>query len=214
MYSNRGNLKYLRELWKIIAPFYLIVINVFIYIVMYISGADIDSFTNEKLLKWGVNYKLLTTNGEWWRLFTSIFIHKEFLHLAFNMYGLLIISILTHHYISRINYVLIYVISGVVSNVVCMSWQESSISFGSTSSILGLLGVMFTACLANAYPVQNFKNLIILSSLFLLSNIVISFEGNYLIANTGGFVTGCILGIFLTKQIRKETQFEQQFSVK
>jgi hypothetical protein len=37
------------------------------------------------LIHWGSNFGPATLNGEWWRLFTSMFLHFGLVHLALNL---------------------------------------------------------------------------------------------------------------------------------
>ena len=63
----------------------LIGLNVLLFIVMVISGVSFMSPTTENLLKWAADYGPLTLGGQWWRMFTSLFIHIGVIHLLFNM---------------------------------------------------------------------------------------------------------------------------------
>jgi hypothetical protein len=56
----------------------LVAINVLVFLTTVLSG--------QTLIEWGSNFGPYTTGGEWWRLFTSLFLHAGVLHLLFNMW--------------------------------------------------------------------------------------------------------------------------------
>src|SRR5215468_1786445 len=66
----------------------LLILNTLIFIVMSIKGVSFFSPTAESVLPWGADYGPLTLNGQWWRMFTSMFVHFGIIHLAFNMWVL------------------------------------------------------------------------------------------------------------------------------
>ena len=70
---------------------YIIIgICVFLFIMMYIFGNGSESTST--LIKFGANYDLLTKSGEYYRLFTCMFLHIGIWHLLCNMYSLYIIG--------------------------------------------------------------------------------------------------------------------------
>ena len=71
----------------------LIYLNVGIFLLMVVVGLGFIFFKGHDLLNWGANFKPLTTNGQWWRLLTSTFLHGGLMHLLANMYGLLFVGI-------------------------------------------------------------------------------------------------------------------------
>jgi membrane associated rhomboid family serine protease len=55
--------------------FALIAINIVIFMGMVIGGVYPFQPTPDSLLAWGADYGPLTTQGQWWRLFTAMFAH-------------------------------------------------------------------------------------------------------------------------------------------
>ncbi|MFW9825533.1 MAG: rhomboid family intramembrane serine protease, partial [Candidatus Thorarchaeota archaeon] len=81
---------------------------------------------------------------EIWRLITPIFFHADALHLFSNSFALLIFgaTVETSHRFSKIKYLLVFFISGIVGNVFSLILLPSTtISLGASGAIFGLLGV-------------------------------------------------------------------------
>jgi len=58
---------------------------VLIFLAMIIRGVPFLSPTSQDVLGWGADYGPLTLNGQWWRMFASMFLHFGIIHLVFNM---------------------------------------------------------------------------------------------------------------------------------
>ena len=62
------------------------VLNVLVFVLMIFSpGAVSDP---ETLVSWGASVGPRTTNGEWWRVITSLFVHGGFWALVMTLIGL------------------------------------------------------------------------------------------------------------------------------
>jgi hypothetical protein len=69
-------------------PPILISINILLFVAMLVSGVNFLMPEQQSLLDWGANFRLLTLDGQWWRLFTACFLHIGVVHLLLNMYAL------------------------------------------------------------------------------------------------------------------------------
>src|SRR5690349_3717019 len=65
----------------------LIAINVAVYLVTVAQGGGINN-PGGRFVSDGALYGPLVDHGDWWRLFTAMFLHASLLHIAFNMLAL------------------------------------------------------------------------------------------------------------------------------
>lgn len=82
-------------------------------------------------------------SGDIYRLITSMFLHTNFLHLLTNMYALYIIGTQVESYIGKPKYLAIYLISGLIGNLLsCVVNGINTISLGASGAIFGLMGAL------------------------------------------------------------------------
>ena len=116
----------------------LIFVNVLVFLLMYIFGNGSED--GGTLIAFGANNRELVLNfHEYYRLFTSSFLHIGFLHLLFNMYALYIIGPQVENFFGKAKYCLIYFGSAICGSLLSICFS-SGISAGASGSIFGLLG--------------------------------------------------------------------------
>jgi rhomboid protease GluP len=92
------------------------------------------------LMRAGADYGPLVGNGQWWRFFSSGFVHFGALHLFLNMYCLATLGTQLESQIGMLKYVLIYFISMLTASMLSMYVHPFGASVGASGALFGLLG--------------------------------------------------------------------------
>lgn len=56
----------------------IVAVNVLVYLAMGLSGVSWTDPSVLQAIRWGANFGPLTLSGQWWRLFTCMFVHFGF----------------------------------------------------------------------------------------------------------------------------------------
>lgn len=175
---------------------YIIIgICVFLFIMMYIFGNGSESTST--LIKFGANYDLLTKSGEYYRLFTCMFLHIGIWHLLCNMYSLYIIGKEIENLYGKSKYLVIYVLSGLCGSILSLAFSHNTISAGASGAIFGLLG----ALLYFGYYYRTYLGATIRSSIIpvIILNLIIGMltPGISNSAHIGGLVGGILVSMMV-----------------
>jgi rhomboid protease GluP len=141
-------------------------------------------------------------NGEYWRLFTSMFLHADIMHILSNMIALLLFGAAVENNYSKLEYLIIYFISGLIGNLFSLLLLPlNTISLGASGAIFGLIGAAFIL-----YTVEGEKTLIFLGLFYLAYFIISSFApGINLWAHLFGLLGGICFGyIFARKRKNRD----------
>ncbi|MGQ9479459.1 MAG: rhomboid family intramembrane serine protease [Thermoproteota archaeon] len=124
----------------------IIVVNTIIYF--------ITSFENALLVVgdyWvslgGFIPSLMALQFQWYRVFTSMFLHADFFHIFFNMYFLYIFGRAVEDSLGRVRFLALYILSGVIASVfhTAFSFLGGPAAYvvpaiGASGAISGILG--------------------------------------------------------------------------
>src|SRR5437773_1625158 len=105
---------YERTPWILVTPA-LVALNAAVFVLMLFGrGAFSDPQT---LVAWGGNFGPRTTNGEWWRVVTTMFVHSGMVHLLVNLAGLVQVGLILERLVGHIAFAAVYVAAGVLASV-------------------------------------------------------------------------------------------------
>jgi len=117
----------------------LIILNILVFLLMLMSGdfGDCTSVTCQLMAQ----TTQAVMQGEYWQIFTSMFVHFGFLHIIFNMFALYYFGRLNETYFPTRSYLIIYFVSGILGNVVSLFMlPAATLSGGASGAIFGLVG--------------------------------------------------------------------------
>lgn len=178
----------------------LIAINVLVFIAMGLAGAGWLSVASMKpYLLYGANNAALTTDGQWWRLVSSNFLHFGLLHLALNMWALFQAGQLLEKLLGRTLFTLVYFGSGITGSLLTLFWNgDRAWSAGASGAVFGLYGAMIGYMLRekHALPKTVYRPVIQSAVIFSIYNLVfgLAIPGIDNAGHIGGLIGGLLLG--------------------
>lgn len=186
---------------KIQAPCAILIMlaNVVVFLALTMQGMTENGGF---LLENGAMYlPYVIEEQQYYRVFTSMFLHFGFEHLMNNMVMLMVIGWNLEMEIGTIRFLIIYLLSGLGGNLMSACWSlkigEYAISAGASGAIFGLIGALFYVAIRNRGRIGNItgRGIIVLIVLSLYFGYASSGVDN--MAHIGGLVSGFFLGILL-----------------
>jgi tetratricopeptide (TPR) repeat protein/membrane associated rhomboid family serine protease len=180
---------------RIFVTMTIIVINFSVLVGMELAGGSTNP---QVLLRFGAKFNPLIWHGEWWRLFTMMFLHIGFIHFFFNSYALFVLGWAVEPCIGRVRYVALYLLSGISGSLLSTIFSATTISAGASGAIFGVAGAAlagelvrgasFATILRRPYS----RGLILFIVVTLAFGFLVRFIDNS--AHIGGAIAGFCLG--------------------
>src|SRR6202790_3724469 len=177
--------------------------NIAVFLVMALASGSIMDFNGEVMVRFGANFGPFTLSGEWWRLFTYMFLHGGLMHIAFNMWCLWDLGALCESLYGRWTYAAIYLITGVAAGLASVGWNPGTLSVGASGAIFGLAGALIASFYLGEFSVPRVAIQGTLRSLLFFVGFNVLFgtmmSGIDNAAHGGGLVSGLILGALIAR---------------
>ena len=179
----------------------LILVNVLVFLFEIYAGGWNDPDVLHRI--GAVEPYAVVAQGEYWRLFTALFLHAGFLHLAFNLFALYILGPPLERSIGKIRFLVCYLISGLASSAGVVALTEVGLVqvgqlIGASGCILGVVGAWAGLLLRHRHApfakqrLANIGLIVAIQIAFDLSTPQISMP-----AHMCGLVAGFFLGLLL-----------------
>lgn len=152
----------------------------------------------ETMLEKGAIVPGMLADGQFWRIFTAMFLHAGWMHWAANSWTLYQLGMLYEAMFGSGRFALVYFVSGAVASI-ASSLRVETASVGASGAILGILGAFFFSVRRSPQWRHEpwTKSLISQLMFWAFLNLAIGFSAPDLIDNTAhvaGMVTGLLLG--------------------
>ncbi len=96
---------------------------------------------NEIIFNYGLNPISVQYLGEWYRLITSMFLHVNLMHIAFNMLALWQVGLVLENRLGKYKFAVIYFLSGISGGLLSLYMNEPlAFSVGASGAVFGLFG--------------------------------------------------------------------------
>ena len=116
----------------------IIILTCVLYFILMLFNTN-GNLSANNLLKYGANYQSYIKAGEWYRLFSCMFVHASVIHLVLNMYALKIIGSQVESYLGKIKYIIVFIVSGLIGSLFSAIFTKA-VSVGASGAIFGILG--------------------------------------------------------------------------
>lgn len=185
--------------------FLLAAANVIVFFYLSFHGQTEDGLF---MYQHGAMYVPAVIQGhQYYRLFTSMFLHFGFEHLANNMVSLLIFGITLEREIGKVKYIIIYLVSGLGANLLSMGYDimrgQQSISAGASGAIFGLIGAVLYVAIRNKGRIGTISGRSAIFVIVFTFYYGLTTAGVDNMAHLGGLIVGFILAVLLYWKRRK-----------
>lgn len=191
----------------------LIALNAIAYLIVALVSHEFVDFSQDQngllaLLNVGAQYNPLVAQGQFWRIFTAMFLHLSLFHIGVNMLSLFFIGPAVEMFYGKWRYLLIYLVSGIVGGIAMYVLVPGGFAVGASGAIAGVFGALGAFFFVNRRALGPAGNAMIGQWAFwLLINVGFDFYNSSIAwqDHLGGIVAGLILGVVLLPPLRRRT---------
>ncbi|MEV6928389.1 rhomboid family intramembrane serine protease [Dactylosporangium sp. NPDC051485] len=191
----------------------LIVINVMVFLFSLVSagrhaaesvaGGGLGGLLggSNPLTEWGALTPYLATrthvrvagntfaDGDWYQLFTSMFLHYGLLHLGLNMWALWVLGRPLETALGRLRFLALYLLSGIGGGIaVLLLGAPNGATAGASGAVFGLFAALIVVLRRMKASIAGILPVLVLNLIFSFSISGVSWQGHI-----GGLITGGIV---------------------
>jgi rhomboid protease GluP len=178
----------------------LIAANVVVYVLELLSGSvsmNGDTYNTGIIIAGDLN-PVLVAQGEWWRIFTSAFLHAGWIHIGSNMFALYQVGTFIELVYGRVRMAVLYTVGILGASFACVWFAPEQSELGASGAIFALFGALLAAGVRWG---RDGRSLVQQSAGIIILNLVLGFTILHgIVSNTahiGGLVVGTLAGLVL-----------------
>jgi membrane associated rhomboid family serine protease len=181
----------------------LILVNVLVFLFEMSAGGWNDPDVLHRI--GALEPYAVVVQGEYWRLFTALFLHGGFLHLGFNLFALYVLGSPLERAIGTTRFAACYLVSGLASSAGVVALTVTGLVqvaqvIGASGCIMGVVGAWAGFLLRNRHaPLAKQR----LANIALIVGIQIAFDLSTpqvsMAAHMCGLIAGFFLGLILAR---------------
>jgi membrane associated rhomboid family serine protease len=156
------------------------------------------------LIGWGADYGRAIAAGEYYRMFTSMFLHYGIVHLLMNMWALWILGRTLEAVLGPARFLALYLLAGLGGSVAVYYFAPNTLTAGASGAIFGLFAALFVVLRKMGRDTSSVVPVIVLNVVFTFAVPGISIAGHL-----GGLVVGAIVGAILAHAPRERRSLVQ-----
>ena len=106
--------------------------------------ALLEGPSGQRLFELGALQPLAIASGQYWRLFSAMFLHAGILHIGFNAYALYLFGSMIESNLGKTRFALIYFVTGFLASATSYAFGPvGSIAVGASGAIFGIFHQFF-----------------------------------------------------------------------
>lgn len=180
----------------------LVAVNVIVFLVLSFQGMTENGAF---MVQHGAMYvPYLIGKGEYYRLFTSMFLHFGYDHLFNNMIVLAAMGWNLELDIGKIKFLIIYFVSGLAGNILSAWWDiqtgSMAVSAGASGAIFGIIGALLYVAIRNRGQIGEISGRGLMFMIILTLYYGFTSGGVDNMAHIGGLVAGFLMGVLLYRK--------------
>jgi membrane associated rhomboid family serine protease len=162
--------------------------------------------SGQTLYNLGAMQPLAVANGQYWRLFTAMFLHAGIIHIALNAYFFYLFGRTVESSLGRTWMVIIYMVSGFLASVASYAFGPvTTLAVGASGAIAGVFGAFIAYAYKRRHMAMWAANLRMAVTVIVLNAVIsIGYSAIDWRAHVGGLIAGFIIGYLVDQPAARQ----------
>lgn len=185
MFIRRESFSQYIRLYPVVT--FLLALNILIHLITILP------FIGFKVYFGGVGVNYLIAAGEWWRLFTPMFLHADIMHILFNMFSLFVFGPELERMAGKTRFLTIYLLAGIFGNIATYFLTNPNyMHVGASGAIFGIFGAFGALVYYTKNVLPQLRQIIV--PIIVISIVMTFIQSNI---NVTAHITGMVVGFLI-----------------